>query len=102
MRIIKTSTLRAFWHSHPETEASLRTWIGQIKAANWRNFPDIRRTIPSADLANVSSGRSVVIFNIAHNRYRLIAAVHFNTQIVYTLRLLTHKEYDRNDWKRQL
>ncbi len=102
MRIIKISTLRAFWQSHPETEASLRNWIGQIKAADWRNFADIRKTIPSADLATVSSGRQVVIFNIAHNRYRLIAAVHFNTQIVFTLRLLTHKDYDRNDWKKQL
>jgi mRNA interferase HigB len=102
MRIIKTSTLRAFWQSHPETEASMRTWIGQIKASDWRNFADIRKTIPSADLLVVSSGRPIVVFNIAHNRYRLVSAVHFNTQIVYTLRILTHKEYDRNEWKRQL
>jgi len=57
---------------------------------------------PSADLVTVASGRPVVVFNIAHNRYRLIAAVHHNTRIVYTLMILTHKEYDRNAWKEQL
>jgi mRNA interferase HigB len=102
MRIIKRSKLRAFWLSHRDAEASLRTWINQTKAAAWRNFPDVRRTIPSADLVMVSSKRWVVVFNIAHNRYRLIAAVHYNRQTVFTLMILTHKEYDRDTWKVQL
>jgi mRNA interferase HigB len=50
----------------------------------------------------VASGRPVVVFNIAHNRYRLIAAAHYNTRIVYTLLILTHKEYARNAWKEKL
>ncbi len=53
-------------------------------------------------MVTVASRRSVVVFNVTHNRYRLIAAVHFNMQIVYTLMILTHKEYDRNAWKEQL
>jgi mRNA interferase HigB len=102
MRIIKASTLRRFWLMHPEAEASLRTWIVQTKAAVWRSFPDVRKTLISADMVLVVSGRSVVVFNIAHNRYRLITAVHFNTRIVFTLMILTHKEYDRDTWKAQL
>ena len=102
MRIIKISTLRDFWLANRQAEASLRTWIGQVKAADWRNFPDIRGTIPKADLVTVASGRPVVVFNIAHNRYRLIAAVHYNRRIVYALFILTHAEYDRNAWKEQL
>lgn len=94
--------LRKFWRSHPEAEASLRTWVEQTRAARWQNFPDVRKTFPSADWVTVSSGRPVVIFNVAHNRYRLIAAVHYNTRIVYTLMILTHKEYDRDVWKEQL
>jgi mRNA interferase HigB len=99
MRIIKTSMLHEFWRAHPEAEASLRTWVQQTKAAQWRNFADVRRTFPSADQARGASYRPVVIFNIAHNRYRLIAALHYNTQIAYTMMILTHKEYDRNAWK---
>jgi mRNA interferase HigB len=102
MRIIKTSTLREFWEAHREAEVSLRTWVQQTKAADWQNFADVRGTFPSADTVAVASGRTVVVFNVARNRYRLIAAVHYNTQIVYTLMILTHAEYDRNAWKEQL
>src|SRR4051812_11677263 len=102
MRIIKTSMVREFWQAHREAEASLRTWVGQTKAARWRDFPEVHKTFTSADMVIVASGRPVVVFNIAHNRYRLIAAVHFNTRIVYTLMVLTHKQYDRDTWKEQL
>jgi mRNA interferase HigB len=94
--------LRQYWLAQAEAEASLRLWVNQAKAASWENFADVRRTISSADQLAVASGRTVVVFNIAHNRYRLITAIHYNRGIVYTLRLLTHKEYDRNAWKKQL
>jgi len=32
----------------------------------------------------------------------LIAAIHFNTGVVYVLRLLTHEEYDLDRWKNEL
>ncbi len=102
MRIIKTSMLREFWEDHREAEASLRIWVQLAKAAEWRNFADVRRTFPSADLVTMASGRRVVVFNIAHNRHRLIAAVHFNTRIVYTLMILPHKQYQADAWKEQL
>ncbi|MCC5830682.1 MAG: type II toxin-antitoxin system HigB family toxin [Phycisphaeraceae bacterium] len=102
MRIVKTSMLRAFWGAHREAEASLRTWAQQARAAEWRNFAEVRKTFPSADQVAVASGRTVAVFNIARNRYRLIAAVHDNTRIVYTLMILTHKEYDRATWKERL
>jgi mRNA interferase HigB len=34
------------------------------------------------------------VFNIAGNNYRLIAAIHFNTQILYVRSVMTHAEYD--------
>ena len=94
--------LKEFWQARREAEASLRTWVQQTNAAQWRNFAEVRKTFPSADLATMASGRPVVVFNIAHNRYRLIAAAHYDMQIVYTLMILTHKEYSRNAWKDQL
>jgi mRNA interferase HigB len=44
----------------------------------------------------------VIVFNVCGNRYRLIVAMHFNSQMAYTLRFLTHAEYDRDDWKDEL
>lgn len=102
MRIIKTSVLRAFWEAHGQAKASLVGWVQLTKAGEWRSFADVRKTFPSADRVTTASGRSVVVFNIAHNRYRLIAAVHYNTRIVYTLMILTHREYDADTWKEQL
>ncbi len=32
----------------------------------------------------------------------LIAAIHYNTRIVFALRILTHREYDSEKWKREL
>jgi mRNA interferase HigB len=40
------------------------------------------------------------VFNIGGNKYRLIAAIHFNRQKVYIRHVLTHPEYDRGRWKK--
>ncbi len=94
--------LQEFWASHRDAEASLRTWLQHTRVADWGSFGEVQKTLPSADYVKVASGRPVVVFNIGHNRYRLIAAVHYNTKIVYTLMILSHKGYDRNAWKEQL
>ena len=33
------------------------------------------------------------------NAFRLITAIHYDTQRVFVMRFLTHAEYDRNRWK---
>jgi mRNA interferase HigB len=40
------------------------------------------------------------VFNIGGNKVRLIAAVHYNTQRLYIRNVLTHKEYDKNKWRK--
>ncbi len=62
----------------------------------------LRSSYPHADLVKVASGKSVFVFNVAENRFRLVAAVHFNTQTVFILGVMTHVEYDRLSWKDQL
>lgn len=49
----------------------------------------------------VSSARTVTVFNIAGNDYRLISAIHYDTGIVYALQVLTHGEYSKDRWKKQ-
>jgi mRNA interferase HigB len=55
----------------------------------------MRMVYPNADLV----GRRTV-FNVAGNKYRLIARVNYQTQRVFVLYILTHTDYDRGDWKR--
>ncbi len=75
---------------------------GVVKAAKWKRFVDIRSTFASVDRATAGSGRPVFVFNIAGNRFRLISSIHFNQQRIFTLRFLTHAEYDNENWKREL
>ena len=41
----------------------------------------------------------MIVINICGNRFRLIAAIHFNRGKVYIRHVLTHADYDRGDWK---
>jgi mRNA interferase HigB len=41
-----------------------------------------------------------VVFDIASNRCRLIAVVKYKWRMVYIRRVLSHAEYDRNEWQR--
>jgi len=80
----------------------LTGWLELIKAATFKDFVALRKVYRSADWVQVASGRKVIVFNISGNNYRLIAAVHFNTQRVFALRFMTHAEYSKNQWKETL
>jgi len=87
---------------HPPDRPALKRWLAVVKAAKWKRFVDIRSTFASVDRVTAGSGRPVFVFNIAGNGFRLIASIHFNQQRIFTLRFLTHAEYDNENWKREL
>ena len=87
---------------HPPAGRHLDAWRRFVKAANWRNLVEVRVTYPDTDAVRVHSGRQVLVFNIRRNDYRLIVAAHYNRQIVYTLRFMTHAEYSKDRWKETL
>ncbi len=78
-----------------ETMNELDAWLRAARAAAWRNLGDVRDDFPFADQVG-----SALVFNIRHNRYRLIAFVVYRKQKLYLKALLTHKESDREDWKK--
>jgi len=94
MRVIKRGALVQFWQNHPDARASLESWYGVVRQANWTTPAHLKQVYRNADLV----GRRTV-FNIAGNKYRLIARVNYHTQRVFVLHLLTHTEYDRGAWK---
>ena len=99
MRIIKRATLAAYWERNPQAGSGLLYWHTLAKAARWTRLADVRATFPHADAVTVKSGRNVVVFNIAGNKYRLITAIHYNRQLVFTLMVLTHDQYSKEKWK---
>jgi mRNA interferase HigB len=94
MRIIKRGALQQFWQQHPDAKASLESWCAVVRKAIWETPAEMKQVYPGADLV----GRRTV-FNIAGNKYRLIARVNYQTQRVFVLYLLTHAEYDKGAWK---
>lgn len=102
MRIIKEKFLRDAAEHYPKAATYLAAWRLVVRAARWRNLAELRTAYASADLVRVGSGKRVIVFNVCGNTYRLIVAMHFNSQVAYTLRFLTHAEYDRNAWKDEL
>lgn len=88
--------------NHPKAARYLAAWTMTTRAARWRNLAELRRVYPSADLVTVASGKGVVVFNVCGNSYRLIVAIHFDRQLAYTLRFLTHAEYSKDRWKDEL
>jgi mRNA interferase HigB len=102
VRIINETFLVAAGRQHPPAAGQLDSWRKFVRKAVWRNLPDVRQMYPDTDSVKVRSGRQVLIFNIRRNDYRLIVAAHFNRQIVYTLRFMTHAEYSKDRWKNTL
>ena len=87
--------------THPKARAPLDHWFRVTRAAHWQNFVQTRQTFAHADQVTVASGRTVTVFNIT-NDFRLITAIHYNRQAVFTLRFFTHAEYGKNTWTASL
>ena len=73
---------------------SFRCLVSDYQKNRFTSFNELHTLFARADLV----GR-LVVFNIGGNKYRLIAAIHFNRQKVYIRHILTHAEYDRGSWK---
>jgi mRNA interferase HigB len=102
VRIVKEAFLVQAAREHPKAARYLETWRKVVRAAGWLSLPDLRRTYPSADTVRVKSGRQVIVFNVCGNHFRLVVAMHFDQQIAYTLRFMTHAEYSGEKWKDML
>lgn len=65
-----------------------------MRAANWRTQADVKNQFHDSDLVGEKT-----VFNIAKNRFRLIAYIAFRSGIVYIKQILTHGDYDKGQWK---
>ena len=101
MRIITRKFLEKEKTTHAKARAPLDHWYRVTKHAHWTNYVETRKTFHHADQVTVASKRVVTVFNIT-NDYRLITAIHYNRQEVFTLRFLTHAEYNKDEWKSSL
>lgn len=102
MRIVTEKRIMEYASRHPNARSSLQNFVEKIKYSHFNNFEELRRVFPSADQVIVGSGRRTIVFNIQGNRHRLVAACHYNTGLVFILKIMTHAEYNKNKWKEVL
>jgi len=91
--------------AYPDAANEIRAWTAIIEAVRWHNFKEVRCMFRDADLVD-----GYVVFNIRHNRYRLITIIHYAKTTrerqtdghIYIRSFLAHKEYgNRRNWDRR-
>jgi mRNA interferase HigB len=94
VKIISNSALRAFAGQHPQAQGPLQGWRRVIEKNRFDNWAALKAAFNTVDKVG-----DLVVFNVGGNKYRLIACIRFEKQIVYIKAVLTHTEYDRGVWK---
>ena len=94
MRVFSHRPIVPYSIKHPEAAASLDTWYRIVRRADWKGFEDVKNVFPSVDRVG-----GKFVFNIAHNRHRLIAEINFTYRSVFVRAILSHAEYDRGGWE---
>ena len=93
MRVIAASFLRSFWERNPDAEQQIKSWVGEVKKANWSQPAEIKERYRSASILK----NRRVVFNIKGNDYRLVVSVAYHYQAVYVKFIGTNEEYDDID-----
>jgi mRNA interferase HigB len=94
VHVISPKRIREAYARHPEWSASLKTWLRISKTSRWKNSADIKQTWSKFEKVGIC-----YVFDIMHNRCRLIAHVDFTYQLIFVRSVLSHAEYDKGAWK---
>jgi len=96
VRVISRKAIRDASVKHTEWAASLNAGYKITKSADWENFEDLRSSWKHSDKVG-----KFVVFDISHNRCRLIATIAYKWKMVYIRRIMSHAEYDRKAWDKE-
>jgi mRNA interferase HigB len=91
MHIISRKALRDFWEIWPNAQTPLVAWFRIVEIGRFEDFNALKAAFGSVDYV-----APFTIFDIGGNKFRIIAAIHYNRQKLYIRRVYTHAEYD--DW----
>jgi mRNA interferase HigB len=94
LRVLSHKPIVLYSVKHPEAAASLDTWYRVTRRLDWKSLEDVKSVFPSVDRVG-----SKFVFNIAHNRHRLIAEINFKYRSGFVRAILSHAEYDRGGWE---
>ena len=94
MHVISYRRLREYAEKHANVRDILDNWYKVASKATWGNLIEVQAVFPKAEAV-----RNFTVFNIKGNNYRLIVSIDYEQQIIYIKYILTHAEYDKEQWK---
>jgi mRNA interferase HigB len=94
MHIISYRSLREYAAKHTDVRDALDNWYKFVSKAAWENLIEAQEIFPRAEAVG-----NFTVFNIKGNNYRLIASIDYEKQLIYIKYVLTHAEYDKEQWK---
>lgn len=94
MHIITQQRIWEAKKKYPDIAIALDGWYRVIKKNQFNNFAELKRSFNTIDKVG-----DFYVFDIGGNKLRLIANIHFKRQKIYIRYILTHKEYDKNNWQ---
>jgi mRNA interferase HigB len=95
MHVISRKKLVKFYEQagHQDAKGPLEAWYYEAKHAQWSSPADVKDHYRSASILKDNR----VVFNIAGNKYRLIARINYDSKSVFVRFIGTHKAYDQID-----
>lgn len=95
MRLVHRERIKEFVERFKDSGDPLDAWAKAVEHGDFKHFIELKQAFGDADYV-----KPYVVFNIAGNRYRLIAVVHYGLGFVSIETILTHAQYDRKRWRR--
>lgn len=94
MHVISRKILREFCASHADACDALYDWYRVASKAKWQSLVEVQAIYSQAEAVG-----NFTVFNIKGNHYRLIVDIVYPAQRIYIKYVLTHAEYDKDNWK---
>ncbi len=95
MRVIAKRTLREFWEQPgcEDAKEPLEAWHHEVLKREWKTPNELKQQFHNASILKGSRA----VFNIAGNKYRLVAAIDYGRQVMFVKFVDTHAQYDEID-----
>ncbi len=91
MRVISRKVPEAFGYRHPTARGSLMAWYRLATHCEAVDLMGLKRTFASVDYVPAQ----YYVFDVGGNKFRIVATIHFNRQMLFVRHVLTHADYDQ-------
>jgi mRNA interferase HigB len=96
MHVISYRKLREYAAKHANCRDALDNWYKVASKLVWENLVEVQTIYPKAEAVG-----NFTVFNIKGNSYRLIVSIDYERKLIYVKYILTHAEYDKEQWKNE-